>query len=111
MGTGDNAREAQEARLLQSAERHVCRVGEALMYLALCVEDPPGGERWLKEIRLKVRYGSEGDVLAVIKAEGTEGEQVAFNSGDRLDDVIVGLASRMRNGSLKWREDRPYGEG
>jgi len=110
MGTGDIAREAKEARLLKAAEGHVSRVGESVMYLALCVEDPPGGERWLKEIRFKVRYGAEGDVLVVVKAEGGEGNQVSFHSGDRLDDVVVGLANRLRNDSLKWREDKPYGE-
>ena len=108
MGTGDIAREAKEARLLKAAEGHVARVGDAVMYLALCVEDPPGGDRWLKEIRIKVRYGEEGDVLVVVKAEGSEGNQVAFHSGDRVDDVVIGLANRLRNGSLKWREDKPY---
>ncbi len=108
MGTGDIAREAKEKRLLKAAATHVGRVGESAMYLAQCVEDPPGGERWLKEIRFKVRYGEEGDVLVVLKAEGSEGNQVAFHSGDRVDDVIIGVAARLRNGSLKWREDKPY---
>ncbi len=110
MGTGDNVREAQQKRLLKAAESYVCRLGESVMYLALAVEDPPGGERWLKEIRFKVRYGVEGDVLVIVKAEGGSGNEIAFHSGDRLDDACQGLASRLRNGSLKWREDKPYGE-
>lgn len=110
MGTGDIAREAKEKRLLNAAETYVGRLGEATMYIAKAVEDPPGGEVWLKSVTLKVRYGAEGDVLAILKAESGEGKLIAFHSGDTVDEVWQGIANRLRNGSFKWREDKPYGE-
>lgn len=108
MGTGDNVREAQEKRLLKAAEGYICRLGEAVMYIAKHIEDPPDSDTFIKEVRIKVRYGYEGDVLAIIKADRGKDKVVAFQSGDRLDEVVQGLANRLRNGDLKWREDKPY---
>lgn len=111
MGTGDIAREAQEKRLLKAASTYIGRLGEAVMYLEQYIQDPKDDTTFITHISFKVRYGSEGDILAVLRAETGEGKVVAFHSGDRLDDVVLGLASRLRNGSLRWREDTPYGDG
>lgn len=109
MGTGDITREAQEKRLLKAASTYIGRLGESIMYLDQQINDPHDDVTFISHINFKVRYGSEGDILVVVRALSGKEKIVTFHSGDRLDDVVLGLASRFRNGSLKWKEDKPYG--
>lgn len=49
----------------------------------------------------------EGDeILMVIRGLDQDGQPVvAFHSGYTLGDAIRGVAGRLNNGSLRWRED------
>lgn len=110
MGTGDNLREARERKLLKAAETLIERLGEAVLHVDEYIRDPADGEHYISELRFRVRYDAEGDVLGVIKAETGAGKVIAFQSGDTVAEVLRGIVNRLRNGSLQWREDKPYGE-
>lgn len=109
MGTGDVLREAREKKLLKTAENIRSRVGEAVLTLDDYVTDPRDTEAYIKEVRLRIRFDDEGDVQGIVKREGENGKEIAFHNGDSLAQTLQGLANRMRNGSLKFREDKPYG--
>lgn len=47
-----------------------------------------------------------GEILIVIKGVDGEGAKlVSFHSAYSLADAIKGIASRIDNGSLRWRQD------
>lgn len=46
--------------------------------------------------------------MAVITAYSPDGPVVAFHSGESFKELVVGLAARLKNGSLKWKADE-YG--
>lgn len=108
MGTGDNLREARERKLLKQAESMRARIGESILTIEDHIHDPREGQMHLNEVRLTVRYDSVGDVLAMLKRSDGTVKEVAFHSADTISEVVSGIASRLRNGSLKWREDKPY---
>ncbi len=110
MGTGDLVREAKEKKLLKSAENYVGRLGLAVISLDDNITDTPDGEHFVNEIRFKVRYDEQGDILVVVKAFGGPGKTIAFHSADTVAEGLLGLANRLTNGTLKWKEDKPYDE-
>ena len=111
MGTGDNARDVRERRLIKSAEGYRERLGECVMLLDEYVQGARGQGEYLTEIRFMVRYGDEGDILVVIKRESEGEKEIAFHSADTMAEAMSGALSRIGNGSLKWREDKPYEAG
>lgn len=59
---------------------------------------------------IKFRAGNTpgADWLVVITAYSSGTPVVAFHSGVGFKDTLLGLASRLKNGSLKWKADE-YG--
>lgn len=111
MGTGDNLREARNRRLLKQAEGLRERIGEAVLTIEDFVNDPRDANMHITEVRLTVRYGEVGDILVVVKRTDGDKKEIAFHSADTVSEAVSGLASRLRNGSLSWREDTPYDNG
>lgn len=102
--------EVRERKLLRRAMKLQERMGESVLTLDDYITDTGGHNRYVVEIRFKVRYADEGDILIVVKRAGEGGKEIAFHSADTLGEAVISLANRMRNGSLKWREDKPYGD-
>ncbi len=50
--------------------------------------------------------GSGGESLVVLRADSEVGRRVAFHSVDEDMTLWTSLANRMRNNSLKWKEDQ-----
>lgn len=46
--------------------------------------------------------------MVIITAYSPDGPVVAFHAGDGFKDTLVGLAARLKNGSMKWKVDE-YG--
>ncbi len=93
---------------LRAAERLLKQAGKRLEQLDRWIEDPPDGETFITEIRIKVGGGWDGGCLAILKKEGSAGRQIAFHGADTLMEAVTGLVSRLDNGSLKWKEDVGY---
>lgn len=73
-----------------------------LVHLLSAMEDEGNS---VKALRLKPQGGVKGEWLAVITVSTPEGGIVAFHSGAALPSTIEGLRNRLRNGSLKWKDD------
>ncbi len=93
---------------LRAAENLLKKLGTRLEQLDRWVDDPPDGETYISEIRLKVDAGYDGTVAGIIKATIGGQKVIAFHSDETVTEVVTGIVSRLGNGSLKWREDVPY---
>jgi len=60
----------------------------------------------LKRISIKGDFTHGVGVLVVMTANAPGGAIVAFHQGDDLQMMWRGLAARIMNGSLKWKEDQ-----
>ena len=60
---------------------------------------------YVKRVSIKGTWSTNTDMLVIITAAGPEGPLVAFHNVDDVFGLWRGLGNRMRNGSLKWRDD------
>ena len=59
----------------------------------------------LLEIRVKCDPADDMGVLIVVKALSDDGPVVAFHRGESVVEAIQGASRRLKNHTLKWRED------
>lgn len=111
MGTGDQKIEGRERKYHAKMARAIARKGETLLDLDDHMNDPREPGARYTELRLKLDSGDDADVLAILKRETGEGKEIAFHYGQSVSAALEGLAGRLKNGSLKWREDTPYERG
>lgn len=90
--------------------RQMVRVGEVLHRAEFTIDRDADEDLFLTHINIKVNPSGDGGYLAIIKAETPEGRVVAFHDAPTLAETIVGVLDRLSNRSLKFREDRPYGQ-
>lgn len=100
--------EARERKLIKRAERLQERMGESILTVDDYITGRLGDYDPITEVRFKVRYLDEGDILVVVKRKGEAGKTIGFGSADTLGEAVISLANRLKNGSIKWREDTPY---
>lgn len=104
----DEVHGAREDKNRKGAERLIERIGRAIVRLDVWAMESPDDERYVVGINIKVRYDDQGDVLIVVRADAANGPEVAFNTGDTISAALTGLANRLDNRTLKWREDTPW---
>ena len=63
----------------------------------------------LTEVRFKLGADNRTSVLVVIKGRAGDGAVVAFLGTPSLETAVLALGKSLKAGSLRWREDRPYG--
>lgn len=108
MGTGSDALEARESRYHKKMAKQIAKKGEVLLDLDDQVSDPRDDGVRYTELRVKLDIGEGEEVLGIMKREGPEGKQITFHYGQSIGVVLEGLVARLKNGTLKWREDKPY---
>lgn len=91
-------------------DKHVRAVGMALLRLARHTHDGGADGPVLHELRLKLEADNRTSVLVIVKAHGQERELIAFTGGPDLPTAVIAVAKKLQGGSLRWREDRPWGE-
>lgn len=64
----------------------------------------------LVEFRVKCDPDDEKGVLVIVKGYLGAEWYVAFHRAETVGEAVQGLGNRLRNGSLKWKEDVPYGD-
>ncbi len=106
-GKQKEAVEAQ-ARLI-AAERQAESLRDSTVKLSEWLENPGDGETYVTKITVKPNWGEEGDCFMIINATIGGEQRVAFHGGNTLGDVIIGTVRRLSAGTMKWREDKPYG--
>ena len=85
--------------------RQVERLGIAALRMDAHLEKLQEQGIEVKALRFVYRGGVRGEVLCVVTAHTENGGIVAFHNGDTFGEVMKGIAARMGNGSLKWKED------
>jgi len=63
----------------------------------------------LTEFRVKCDPDDEEGVLVVLKGYVGQQEFVSFHRDTTVTAALTSVGNRLRNGSLNWREERPYG--
>ena len=81
-------------------------VGKGWIDLTDALERLAEKEIWVDRITMRGDWDGQTDMLIVLAAAGTEGRVVAFHNVEDAITVWKGLAARIRNGSLKWKEDQ-----
>jgi hypothetical protein len=98
-------------RAQQVFDQQIQRLG-----LALGLLDHICSAGWTGEVELlniKVRLGSPGGEETLVIVTGTWGDGtpvVAFHAAQSPSDAVAGCLNRIRNGTMKWREDQ-YAKG
>jgi len=64
----------------------------------------------LTAIRIVLPGYRRMDYLVVVQGEQDGRRVVAFHNAGTLRDAIVGVLDRLDNESLKFKEERPFGE-
>lgn len=64
----------------------------------------------LYEIRIKCDQSDPQGFMAIVKGFGESGYVVAFHRGETMVETVTGVASRLKNHTLKWKEDQ-YASG
>jgi hypothetical protein len=62
----------------------------------------------LTEVRIKCDPDDEQGVLVILKGYLGSQDYVAFHRDSSFTSAITSAGNRLRNGSLKWREDNGY---
>ena len=63
----------------------------------------------LTEVRAKLHADNRTSVLLIIKATRGDDALVAFVGDSSFGGALLSLRKKLAAGSLKWREDRPWG--
>lgn len=108
MGNGDWLQGDREEASKRAAARLLSKLGTRLEQLDRFIQEVPDDDTHITEVRFKVRYSTVGDVLGVVKADTSKGKQIAFHSDDTVSEALVGIVNRLNNGTLVWKEDKPY---
>lgn len=61
-------------------------------------------------IRFVLNADHGTSVLAVLKGVEVEEQVIAFVGGYDLSTVILDVARKLEKGTLRWKEDRPWGD-
>jgi len=64
---------------------------------------------WITHINFRAPTDVEGSWLVVIRARGSDGKVVAFHDGPTFWEALNGTLARIENGTLRFKEDKPYG--
>lgn len=93
----------------QSAfDREVHKVGMRVLNIDRFIDKGVDDKIVVRAIKFRAGNVPGAEWLVVITAYSPGGPIVAFHSGDGFRETLVGLASRLSNGSLKWKDDQ-YG--
>lgn len=76
-------------------------VGDLDRYREIAGVDQPE----LLGLRVSCDASDERGVLIVVKGLGEDGYLVAFHRGESIVEALQGVANRLKNHTLKWKED------
>jgi len=65
---------------------------------------------WVKALRFRAPSDIGTEWLAIVTAHGPEGDAVGFHAAPTFQECLKGTLERLRNGSFKWKADKPYGD-
>lgn len=86
-------------------DRRTLKLGIAVRQLEHWCEKLVPDHGIVKAIRFKAPRSVGGEWLVVVQVSTEKGGVVGFHSADDFSEAVKGLSSRLRNGSIKWRDD------
>lgn len=86
-------------------QRQAARVQSALLTIQSYMEGYSPTGIIIDGLRITDRSGDGTDLLAAVKAVSETGYTIAFSSASSLSELVISIAARLRNGSMKWKED------
>jgi hypothetical protein len=86
-------------------QRQAARAYAALLTLQSHMEGLSPTGRIIDGIRITDRAGDGTDLLAAVKGVSENGYEVAFSSATNLLELVHSISARLKNGSMKWKED------
>jgi len=91
-----------------AAERVRDELADSAENFSEWLENPGDGETYITKVTFKPNWGSEGDIFIILNATVGGVDRVAFHGGATFADALISAVKRLRNGSMKWRDDVPY---
>ncbi len=85
--------------------RQLVSQAETLLGFERTLEQMFEDEMYVRGISIRFPEDDRPEYLAVVRVDGADGKQVAFHSAPTIMELIVGVAKRMSNKSMKYRED------
>lgn len=90
-------------------DRELIRLGTVLLqgdhrFTAMAEEG-----MWIKAVKIQAPTDERAEWLVVVTVETESDAIVGFGNGDSFSSALTGTLQRIRNGSIKWQEDKPYG--
>jgi len=89
--------------------RYAGRIGLVMMALDEMMDAKEFDEMNIREIRVKQNSDGSPGVLVVVKAVVEGRMLVGFSQGMTTSEAVSSAVERIKNNSMKWREDKPYG--
>lgn len=97
-----------EVRQEREFSKFAARVGLTMLALDELMDAKEFDEVNIREIRVMQNKDGSPGVLAVVKAVVEGRMLVGFSQGMNPSEAIASAVERIKNNSMKWREDRPY---
>lgn len=101
---------AVEKRALDQLARRRQRLQLLLMMLDEWMRGEDAQGMRVNEIRIRTGRDRGGEHLIVVKASFEGRQFVGFHSGNDVEEVLQGALERVKNNTMKWRDDVPFNE-
>ncbi len=88
--------------------RQMVRQAETLQDLERTADRLFEEELLVRGITIRFPEDARPEYLAVVRVEGPGGRLVAFHNAPTFIEVVVGVVNRLKNGTMKFKEDQ-YG--
>jgi hypothetical protein len=94
----------------EAADRLQMRYGLYLMGGDVMFDEGTPEGVIIRELRVKGPASTGAGYMVVVKGLAGNRPVVAFHGAETLGEAVAGALSRARDASLRWRDDKPYGE-
>lgn len=108
MSDTEHRRDHEAPRSDKALKKLLEKLGWSLLHIESYVEAIQEERPTLVGFRVKCDPDDEAGVLIVGKGYLGSADMVCFHRDISVSDALSGFGNRLRNGSLKWREDLGY---
>lgn len=85
------------------------RTALALMWLSQVMDEGTNTGMYIKSVTVKGPELTGSDYQAIVKGRDDSGNVfVGFRNGADVGSLMRSVKDSIQNGTIKWREDRPY---
>ena len=91
-----------------ASQMAIIRKWDKLLWLERVIDEGRDDDINITHIKIRVPRHEGDEYMAVVRADQGGQPMVAFHAADGLADVLVGVANRYMNRTLKFREEKPY---